>query len=107
MSDWTDGKPLVATEEHLNLRWGGAPRGRRFRCYLCGHFFKVGDTWRWQMVQGYMNFMVCVERLDGLPACDGPDVVERWKAFNDELAALHERAWWDYVPKGHRCSDYL
>lgn len=100
VTDWYKGQPMVVTEEHLKARWGGGRPGERFRCYLCGHRFEVGDRWRWQFTSGRtMNFMVC-------GPCDGPDVVERWEAFNDELDALCERAWW-FVPRAHRCQDYL
>jgi len=84
MSDWIKGEPQVATEEHLSLPWGGSKEN--FRCYLCGHSFKVGDYWRWVYATGVgcMNFITCEE-------CDGEDVLGRWVAANAELRT---RFWW-------------
>ena len=93
---FTDGLPRVATEEDIWAHWGGGRPGERFRCYLCGHRFAVGDVWRFQPMQGAMNFIVC-------GGCDGDDVVERWKAWKDEL---ERRAWW-FVPREHRCMDFV
>jgi len=81
---FTDQKPRTATEEHVNARWGGEPKGKRFRCYMCGHKFVVGDVWRWVMSKRYSNFVVCEK-------CDGPDVLERWYTTIDELKT---RFWW-------------
>ena len=58
-----DGKPLVATEKHCKS-WGGSrENGSKFRCYLCGHKFVVGDVWRFQYVNdikgAYGNPLVC------------------------------------------------
>ena len=83
---FTDQKFRVATEEHVNARWGGIPNGKRFRCYLCGHKFVVGDEWRWVMAKKFGNLMICKK-------CDGPDVMERWYAANEELKT---RFWWFY-----------
>lgn len=79
-----DEKPRLATLEDTKASWNGAPDGKRFRCYLCGYKFKVGDTWRWVRGQGYFNFMTCWH-------CDGPDVHARWVAMNREAK---ERFWW-------------
>lgn len=92
MSRWTRGKSHVVTEQDPTLLWAGGYRGKNFRCYLCGYKFKVGDLWRWQAVQGERNFLVC-------EACDGPDVVERWLDWVEEL---RRRAWW-FVPREHVC----
>jgi len=83
---FTDGKPRKATKEHLRAPWRGRVDGTAFRCYLCGHRFKVGDVWRflWATHERAINCLVCEK-------CDGPDVLERWKAhFRDG----HERFWW-------------
>lgn len=85
---FTDQKPRVATEQHVG-NWGDRREGgRRFRCYLCGYKFKVGDYWRW--VSGTnicrQNFLVC-ER------CDGENVLEKWKKAQDELQT---RFWWAF-----------
>lgn len=88
---FTDQKQRVATEEHVKARWGGVPNGERFRCYLCGHKFHVGDKWRWVCTNKYINFMVC-------DACDSPDVIEKWTNANKEIEA---RFWWA-IPD---CSD--
>ena len=83
-SDWTSQEPQVANEHHLSLRWGGFGPGERFRCYLCGHRFMLGDYWRFVFGIDSRNFMTCRE-------CDGPDVHQRFKALNEELRM---RFWW-------------
>ena len=85
-SAWLDGKPQVATEADLQARWSFGKPGENFRCYLCGHKFRVGDIWRFVYSGGVglMNFTVC-------ETCDGPDVLERWKAHNEDLK---RRFWW-------------
>lgn len=74
-----DGKPQIATKEHCNAPWSG--NKRNFRCGLCGYQFKVGDYWRFvytNSIPGYGgNPLVCNK-------CDGPDVIEKWKALCDE-----------------------
>jgi hypothetical protein len=80
---FTDGKPLVVDPMWLGLNWSG--RGRDgFRCHLCGHRFDLGDTFRFVFVDRYPNALIC-------GTCDGSDVIERWKAWVDELRV---RAWW-------------
>jgi len=93
---FTDQKPQVATERDLKAKWGGHGPGEKFRCYLCGYKFKVGDVWRWvygdnRQVKdldgktwGVCNFMTCED-------CDGDDVLDRWVKANEEL---HCRFWW-------------
>lgn len=81
---FTDQRPRVATETHVT-KWGGD--GKCFRCYLCGHKFKVGDVWRWVANPPwgiYGNFLVCEK-------CDGADVLDRWISANKEL---EERFLW-------------
>ena len=84
---FTDGKPRIATKEDCNAPWSG--NRKNFRCYLCGYKFKVGDYWRWQFtnnIQGASgNPLVCKN-------CDGPDVIEKWKALHEE--AKSEKFWW-------------
>lgn len=92
---FTDQKMRIATAEECKARWGCGKPGERFRCYLCGHKFAVGDQWRWVFDNngqgaGYGNIMVCGK-------CDGDDVRIRWKARVDEFRsekfwALQERA---------------
>lgn len=76
-----DQKPHVATEEDCRAPWGGVKNGKRFRCYMCGHKFVVGDTYRWVYTNDTPgaggNPIVCVK-------CDGPDVKERWAAMCKE-----------------------
>ncbi len=81
---FTDQKPRVTTQKHLDARWGGYSDGRKFRCYLCGHRFQLGDVWRWVYSQKYMNFMTCEK-------CDGPDVMERWHKRWQESKTKY---WW-------------
>ena len=85
-SSFTDQKPRVATEDDCRAPWSAGKPGERFRCCLCGHKFQVGDVWRFVYAHGagLLNFLVC-ER------CDGPDVLDRWKAANEEAK---RRFWW-------------
>jgi len=84
LGSFTDQKPRYATEKEINFNWGDAPKGKKFRCYLCGYRFKVGDYWRWVYSHRFINFLVCEK-------CDGEDVVERWISANEEAK---ERFWW-------------
>ena len=92
---FTDGKPRVATKEDANFRWGGHPAGEWFRCYMCGHRFKVGDVWRWVYAnfggsvctQG--NFFVCFD-------CDGNDVLERRAQQEAEFKAYATGRFWSF-----------
>lgn len=45
--NWTDGEPFICTEDDCNLSWGCAPKGKKFRCAICGHKFQAGDKVRW------------------------------------------------------------
>jgi hypothetical protein len=95
---FTNGLRRIATEHECQIKWGGAPAGVNFRCYMCGHKFQPGDGWRWQYCAGkttvehdgqrfgLMNFMVCDD-------CDGTDVIDRWVAkhvefYSDKFWAL-------------------
>jgi hypothetical protein len=83
MSSILDQKQRVATVEHCKLPWSGNPKN--FRCYLCGHNFKVGDLWRFVYCpKGGSNFLVCSN-------CDGDDVVARWVKQNEEAKT---KFWW-------------
>ena len=86
MMSFVDGTPQVATEWDCKALWGGGKPGRRFRCGLCGHRFQVGDYWRFVYTNSLTggpysgNPLVC-------RSCDGPDVIERWKALCDEASS--------------------
>lgn len=84
---FTDQKPRKATKQQV-VNWGGKyyGDGKRFRCYLCGHVFKVDEYWRWVSATQVCltNFIVC-------ELCDGPDVLSEWQRVNKEL---EERFWW-------------
>lgn len=85
---FTDQKPRVATEKDCKAPWQGYNNGKYFRCYLCGHKFKVGDYWRWVFagpMKGLCNFLVCEE-------CDCDDVADKWEAQNKEFDS--EKWWW-------------
>ena len=90
MSNFADQKPHTATIDHINAPWGGISGGRRFRCYLCGHKFKVGDVFRWVFCGDVhlTNMLVC-------QSCDSPDVKEKWKTMHDEA----ENKFWWFVEK--------
>ena len=85
---FTDGKAWTVTEEETHLNWSGGKNGKYFRCNLCGHKFKAGDTARFQFTNGTPgaggNPLVCLN-------CDGPDVVERWKQMCEDA---HTKFWW-------------
>lgn len=85
----------VATEKDCTASWAGAPKGRNFRCSLCGYRFKPGDGFRWVCTStatfehqgkrlGVRNLMTC-------DACDGDDVVQRWIDLHKEY--LRDRFW--------------
>ena len=86
---FTDGKPFVATTEDCQRAWSGGKHGIYFRCYLCGHKFKPGDIVRWQYTNNIKgaggNPMVC-------RACDGQDVIRRWKELHDDWNS--DKFWW-------------
>jgi hypothetical protein len=88
MASWNDQKPRIATEKDVKGSWGCGKNGKFFRCYFCGHKFKVGDQWRWVYSNGttgaFGNPIVCKN-------CDGEDVLDRWKAKHDEFK---EDKWW-------------
>lgn len=76
---FTDQQPFVVTEADLTRPWNGKRDGSRFRCYLCLRKFVPGDVARWQYANGtkgqsFGNFFTCA-------ACDGPDVLDRWRAI--------------------------
>ena len=82
---FTDQKPHTVTKKDLKLKWNGGKNGKYFRCYLCGHKFRIGDYYRWvyagdlkndKGLNAYMNFLVCEN-------CDGDDIKERWKNHVD------------------------
>jgi hypothetical protein len=82
-----DQRPTLVTESLLRLPWRGIG-ARAFGCYLCGHNFEVGDVFRWQLMSGTINFMVCVERVDGEPGCDGDDVCERFRELYERTRIM-------------------
>jgi hypothetical protein len=83
---FTDQKPRIVTEKEYHGKWGGYTDGRRFRCYMCGHRFQIGDIFRWVCPKnsGVINFMVCEK-------CDGPDIVDRWI---ERVKELETKFWW-------------
>lgn len=81
---FTDQKPRKVTEGHLNARWGGYGDGRKFRCYLCGHRFELGDIWRWVSSNKYSNFLTCEK-------CDCPDVLDKW---HERIEEAKTKFWW-------------
>jgi len=65
-TDFTNGKPHIATKKDCEARWGGRKPGELFRCAFCGHKFQPGDIYRWQ----YTN------NLGGI-YCGNPFVCEK------------------------------
>lgn len=102
MKDWIQGDPQRVEKKDLTLPWSGYRDGRRFRCGLCGHRFKEGD---------YIRFLFT--NKEGLPggnpftceACDGPDVLERWKQhwenYKALLSELKNKYWKFHNDKGY------
>lgn len=74
---FTDQKPFTVIQEDMERNWCGRWL-EVFRCYLCGHKFKLGDTVRWV----FTNF------ISGLPPgnpfvcgdCNGDNVLEKMKS---------------------------
>lgn len=85
---FTDQRSQVVTDKDVKP-------GERFRCHLCGHKFAVGDVWRWVYSCGHAlpNFITCF-------ACDGPDVLNKWVAANEEA---RRRFWWLYMDIEDAC----
>jgi hypothetical protein len=87
---FTDQKPWIATEKDCALNWGGGGKGARFRCGLCGYKFKPGDTVRWQFTNNIPHYggnpLVC-------STCDGPDIIDKWKAHCDSFKLFKEKYW--------------
>ena len=83
---FTDQKQRVATEEDLVAKSSCGKPGERFRCYLCGYKFKIGDKWRFVYAgtKHLTNFITCEK-------CDGEDVLERWVELNK---MIKEKLWW-------------
>jgi hypothetical protein len=79
---FTDQKPFVVAEAMCGQSWAGGKGGKYFRCGMCGHRFEAGDACRWVYMNSttesrFGNFLVC-------EACDGPDVVDRRLAWEQE-----------------------
>lgn len=90
---FTNQLPWTVTPQDLERRWGGLPASERFRCFLCGHCFREGDTARWVYLNGTPsvparvscgNQFVCQD-------CDGPDVLGR---IERHYADGVQRFWW-------------
>ena len=93
-SSWFYGEPQIATEGNIKF-WNDKPRGRQFRCYLCGYSFQLGDYWRYVYDNGTMkgipasganqgNFMVCKN-------CDCDNIREKWLEHCKDIPTKY---WW-------------
>ena len=87
---FTDQKQRVATTKDCQSEWNGGKGGERFRCFLCGHKFKVGDKWRWVAMTGYINFLTC-------DSCDGEGVRDRWAERCKKYASMLKNEFWALV----------
>lgn len=98
ISTWRDGKPFIATEEHVKGPWMGVRDGACFRCALCGHRFKTGDRVRWQFTNDVPgasgNPLVC-ERCDGTKE----EIVAKMR---EGYAAVAGRYWFFARAEGRR-----
>lgn len=88
---FTDGKPFSATAEDIKRPWDGDKNGKNFRCALCGHKFKAGDTVRWQFTNDTKgaggNPFVCID-------CDkGKDVIVE-EILKRRAEFKSDRHWW-------------
>lgn len=89
MSDWLDGKLHEVEEEHMRLPWNGSPKN--FRCYICGHKFKVGDQFGFRVTnERGGNFMFCGE----CHGEDGSQLTEKRQASIDEWEQVKEKFWY-------------
>lgn len=84
-----DGKPRTATEEDCKACWTTSEKpGERFRCYLCGYKFVVGDYWRFVYANGTEgsmgNFLTCKD-------CDGENVLQ---TYIERCNMLRKSFWW-------------
>ena len=95
---FTDQKPFLVTQEHLDARWCGerAPFAarRHLRCAWCGHRFELGDTARWVYTNGGDEE---TKGISGNPficqPCDGPRS-EILSKLRSALAEANGRMWW-------------
>jgi hypothetical protein len=84
-----DGKPFVATKQHLEADWYGGANGKYFRCVLCGHRFLLGDIVRFQYTNDVPdaggNPLVCIK-------CDGTkeQIVAKMR---EKMNAMMESMW--------------
>ena len=95
---FTDQKPFTVTKESINQLWGGGLNGKYFKCYLCGHKFKVGDIARWVFTNDMKgaggNPLVC-EKCDGT----NKEVRQKWEAMHMEYNGFKKRFWWFFRHK--------
>lgn len=94
---FTNGKTRTATAKDLSANWSGYDDGRNFRCYLCGHFYQVGDRWRWV----YANFPKSPVRIGNFTVCDGCDDDDVIARMARHVATIREIGWWA-LPHEHR-----
>lgn len=89
---WKDQKPFVVTQRHLDANWNGRHDGSMFRCYLCGHFFELGDVARWLHTN---------DRTDSLPGnpficgpCDPQDDMKLHQILHERYVIAETHFWW-------------
>jgi hypothetical protein len=80
---FVDQKQHTATDTDVHGNWVGGIDGKYFRCYLCGHKFKVGDKYRWIMSnrQGMGNILVC-------DSCDtgwNTGIIDKWEQMHKDM----------------------
>ena len=75
---WRSGKLIPATKEHIESEWGLDRGDRRLKCRICGHYFLVGELFRWVYMNGKSpspgNFIVCEE-------CDHPTIKDEVRSI--------------------------
>jgi hypothetical protein len=91
MASFTDGKPHIITEEMIKAPWSGDKNGKYFRCYFCGHRFKVGETFRWQYTNDISG--ACGNPLVCQTCDDGHDKTRKnWKVKCNKFN--NDKWWW-------------
>lgn len=93
MAEWTNQKPFIVKQSHVDASWNG--RKDDFRCAWCGHRFRVGDVARWV----FTNTGDDAKHVPGnLFICASCDVGSREEILQQLIDIGHEfrhpRFWW-------------
>lgn len=104
MADWSNGNPLIATDEHVKLRWNGSTKN--FRCGFCGHKIAVGELWCFVFTNDIPdaggNPMACCDCIKAAEFCavDAEETMQqqlrrKWKRQCEEWKSfITSPKWW-------------